>query len=383
MTAQSIVPNAIIFNRPITQWLNDPIIIFFVYSSSGELQKKMAGSDTTSYAYDYFGNLITVILPNNDRIDYIIDGQNRRIGKKLNGQIVKKWIYSGQLSPSAELDSAGNVIAQFVGPLTIKNGHGYQLVTDHLGSVRVVVDVSSGDVVQKLEYDEYGNVISDSNPDFEPFGYAGGLYDSQTKLVRFGARDYNASVGRWTRKDPIRFGGGASNVYEYVGNDPGNNKDYSGLWSTEAHNEILRRALGNKVSADALSILQYSSLHMDTDNPFFGDAYKHSMRNIGESAADAIRERENFIHEKLVQAKKCSKAGKRGEALELLGQALHTIMDSSSPLHINPDGTPRLWPSGYAFQHGDIGEGVEQITIPIQMSQNYLINGAYNYVFGN
>ena len=87
----------------------------YVYSSSGELQKKITGSDTTNYTYDYFGNLITVILPNNDRIDYIIDGQNRRIGKKLNGQIVKKWIYSGQLSPSAELDSAGNVIAQFVG----------------------------------------------------------------------------------------------------------------------------------------------------------------------------------------------------------------------------------------------------------------------------
>jgi uncharacterized protein RhaS with RHS repeats len=42
----------------------------------------------------------------------------------------------------------------------IKNGHAYQLVTDHLGSVRMVVDVSSGDVVQKLEYDEFGNVIS-------------------------------------------------------------------------------------------------------------------------------------------------------------------------------------------------------------------------------
>jgi RHS repeat-associated protein len=111
----------------------------------------------------------------------------------------------------------------------IKNGHGYQLVTDHLGSVRIVVDVSSGDVVQKLEYDEYGNIISDSNPDFQPFGYAGGLYDSQTKLVRFGARDYDASAGRWTCKDLIGFEGRVSNIYEYCINDPINNKDESGL----------------------------------------------------------------------------------------------------------------------------------------------------------
>jgi hypothetical protein len=56
--------------------------------------------------------LLTVILPNKDRIDYIIDGQNRRIGKKVNGAIVKKWIYAGGLSPIAELDSSGSVIAR-------------------------------------------------------------------------------------------------------------------------------------------------------------------------------------------------------------------------------------------------------------------------------
>jgi RHS repeat-associated protein len=110
----------------------------------------------------------------------------------------------------------------------IKNGHGYQLVTDHLESVRLVVDVNCGDVVQRLEYDEYGNVISDSNPDFEPFGYAGGFYDAQTKLVRFGARDYDANVGRWTCKDPIGFRGNSSNFYEYCLNDPINLIDPTG-----------------------------------------------------------------------------------------------------------------------------------------------------------
>jgi len=38
--------------------------------------------------------------------------------------------------------------------------------------------------------------------------------------VRFGARDYDASVGRWTSKDPIRFGGGQANIYAYSSNDP-------------------------------------------------------------------------------------------------------------------------------------------------------------------
>ena len=71
----------------------------------------------------------------------------------------------------------------------------------------------------RMDYDAFGRVLSDTNPGFQPFGFAGGIYDDDTGLVRFGARDYDAYSGRWTAKDPILFEDG-SNVYEYVGNDP-------------------------------------------------------------------------------------------------------------------------------------------------------------------
>jgi RHS repeat-associated protein len=64
---------------------------------------------------------------------------------------------------------------------------------------------------------------------FQPFGFAGGLYDADTGLTRFGARDYDAQTGRWTTKDPIRFGGG-TNFYGYVLNDPVNLVDPAGLF---------------------------------------------------------------------------------------------------------------------------------------------------------
>jgi len=201
----------------------------YSYTLNGELQKKIESTDTTNYTYDYFGNLVTVQMPNSDRIDYLIDGQNRRIGKKLNGQIVKRWIYSGQLSPIAELDSANNVVSRFIGSYMHKGGNTYRLITDHLGSVRIVVDVTNGTVAQQLDYDEYGNVTYNSNPDFQPFAFAGGLYDVQTKLVKFGYRDYEAEIGRWTAKDPIRFLGYSTSLYEYVLNDPVNSIDKYGL----------------------------------------------------------------------------------------------------------------------------------------------------------
>lgn len=59
------------------------------------------------------------------------------------------------------------------------------------------------------------NVLTDSNPGFVPFGFAGGLYDLRTNLVRFGARDYTAESGRWTAKDHIRFASGSWNLYVY------------------------------------------------------------------------------------------------------------------------------------------------------------------------
>jgi len=46
------------------------------------------------------------------------------------------------------------------------------------------------------------------------------LYDPDTKLVRFGARDYDAETGRWTSKDPIGFEGDDTNLYGYALEDP-------------------------------------------------------------------------------------------------------------------------------------------------------------------
>jgi len=62
-----------------------------------------------------------------------------------------------------------------------------------------------------------------------PFGFAGGLYDPDTKLTHFGFREYDAYTGKWTAKDPIGFDGGDSNLYGYVLNDPVNLVDPSGL----------------------------------------------------------------------------------------------------------------------------------------------------------
>jgi RHS repeat-associated protein len=81
-----------------------------------------------------------------------------------------------------------------------------------------------------MNFDEFGKVLVDSNPNYIPFGFAGGIYDSETKLVRFGVRDYDPRIGRWMSKDPVRFNGGDTNLYGYVLQDPINLIDPKGTW---------------------------------------------------------------------------------------------------------------------------------------------------------
>jgi len=210
----------------------------YSYTENGELIAKAEGGVTTQYDYDVLGNLMQVKLPGDVTIDYVIDGKNRRIGKKVNGQLTQGFLYKDQLNPIAELDGSGNVVSRFVygekpnvPSYMVKDGVTYRIISDHLGSPRLVINTSTGEIVQRMDYDEFGNVINDTNPGFQPFGFAGGIYDPHTGLTRFGARDYDAETGRWTAKDPIGFNGGDTNLYGYVMADPINWVDPQGLRS--------------------------------------------------------------------------------------------------------------------------------------------------------
>lgn len=211
----------------------------YTYTANGELLTKTDAGGTTTYGYDVLGNLRTVSLPSGDSIEYVIDGRNRRVGKKVNGTLVQGFLYGNQLEPIAELDGSGNLVSRFVygskahvPDYIVRAGVTYRVVSDHLGTPRLVVNTADGSVVQRLDLDEFGNITNDTAAGFQPFGFAGGIYDQYTKLTRFGARDYDAETGRWTAKDPIRFKGGDTNLFASVLADPVNHVDINGLETT-------------------------------------------------------------------------------------------------------------------------------------------------------
>ena len=157
-----------------------------------------------------------------------------------------------------------------------------------------------------------GLLCSDSNPGFTvPLGYGGGLPDRHTGLIRFGFRDYDPDVGRWTAKDPIGYAGGDNDLYGYCLDDPINGVDPRGLaavkpkdsiaWGprlNQAPQQYAPQASGNEYKSyfrDKLTPQKYPSFSRDLEDtlkyPTIGRGRGPSIiqgrvENIGDSLWD-------------------------------------------------------------------------------------------------
>jgi len=214
----------------------------YTYTANGELASKTdtASGEVTTYQYDALGSLLRVDLPDGRVIEYVVDGHGRRVARKVDGVTIKRWLYRDQLNPVAELDGAGVLTWQYVYgskpnvpdyAIRVSDGARYRIVSDQLGSVVLVVNVAdAADVIFAARYSAFGGqeVIAGS-AEWGAFGFAGGRYDPETGLVRFGARDYDPGTGRWTARDPIWWDGGQANLLAYVALEAVNLRDPSGL----------------------------------------------------------------------------------------------------------------------------------------------------------
>jgi len=162
---------------------------------------------------------------------YRYDGLGNRVAKIVNSVETR---YVGGL---AETDASGNITSYFVygfgliSKITPSN-ESYHYHFDGLGSTIAITD-SSGTIVNKYSYDEFGKVLNQEEAISNPFKYVGqfGVMDEGNGLLYMRARYYDFEEGRFISKDPIGFAGGL-NLYVYVGNNPVIGVDPSGLYSS-------------------------------------------------------------------------------------------------------------------------------------------------------
>jgi len=355
----------------------------YSYAPEGSLQTKTCPNGVVTYGYDSFGNLRNVTLTGGTAISYVIDGVNRRIGKKINGVLMEGFLYGSQLHPAVWLNGDGSVRARFVYALDVnvpeymvQGTATYRFITDQVGSVRLVVDASTGAVAERIDYDEFGNVLSDSAPGFQPFGFAGGLLDRDVGLTRCGARDYDPSTGRWTAKDPLRLRGGP-NLYVYASADPVNNTDPLGLFLGSAHHKILEGAFPN-LSVRDLAILKFGSDMTDriggvSTDPFY--ERMHAMTAPGQSVDDARIAYQKWVIDNLNTAIERERKGCHEAALRALGMGMHAIVDSYSSAHEGFQVWAGPWITGPVHGPGDYFSGfssqrIGSATLEIQAYYN-------------
>ncbi|MBN2140988.1 MAG: RHS repeat-associated core domain-containing protein [Desulfovibrionaceae bacterium] len=186
---------------------------------------------TTRYDYAPNGLLLRVTLPEGRVIDYAYDREGRRANKFVNGRMVER--YGWERTRLIGLNDGTITEFEYTGgyaPAAMrKNGRRFTIVSDQVGTPLAVLD-EQGRLLKRMDCDSFGNLILDTNPGQRlPFGFAAGLYDPDTGLVRFGVRDYDPDVGRFTARDPLWPAGGEDDPYGYCLDDPVNLADWSGL----------------------------------------------------------------------------------------------------------------------------------------------------------
>ncbi len=118
--------------------------------------------------------------------------------------------------------------------------------------------------------------------------------------------------------------------------------DPLGLWSPGAH-DLFFDSLKGVASTDDIKHLKVISRNFDEITQWTEDANVHYMARPGQRPQDTRREAERSIAEALEDARNHADKNDYMGALLSLGEAMHTIQDSTSPVHVDSNGLPRVW----------------------------------------
>lgn len=277
----------------------------YIYAQQSPLQRNkscnrltltMVGKVSNNYTYDAHGN--TTSQPgvqvlqwdfqnqlrvtsrqrapgeNRGRTYYVYDAAGTRVRKVTERQpispkplfdtfylggceIFRKFHASGKLQVERFTLSVGEepaclVETELVSPAGTQTPVFRFQLLDHVGSIAAELD-DVGLVLSYFEYSAFGKTVYSAcaNSDLvpRPYRFSGKEQDDETDLYYFGARYYDAELGRWTAPDPIGLGDGL-NVYYYVRNNPVMLVDPDGMMPKKgqriwtAHDQIVQDETG-------------------------------------------------------------------------------------------------------------------------------------------
>jgi len=161
----------------------------------------------TKYKFSDENHLIS-ITQNKQKITFILDENNKRVSKLVNGKLIEKYLWQGEEKLFIVTDTKGNVLREYLYktkyealPYGMKiNNQVYRFIYNKMRTLRVVLN-SQNKIVKVLDYDKNGKVIRDTNPSLKvDFSYASGFLEPYTGVLFFPEGVYNSQTGEWITK---------------------------------------------------------------------------------------------------------------------------------------------------------------------------------------
>ena len=320
----------------------------FGYDAAGN----MSTNSPSTYKYDAENRLVTT-----GGYTYYYDGDGNRVAK-INGSI--STVYWRGLDGNTLLESSltgtnqeayvffnGSRVAR----LDVAGSVAHYYFSDYLGSSSVVENATGSACEQDIDYYPYGGVMHDYCPTVtQHYRFTGKERDSESGLDYFGFRYNASSMGRFMSPDPSRLSVFFTNPqswnrYSYVYNNPPRLTDDNGKWPTDIHNQIIDNSFSNLTAAQR-QILKNVSAQQDSilgGGQANSASFEHAMRGPDQTVEQAQGQFNDFVSGTETSAQTAewtfwlndpdNEGSMSDEALARFGEALHAILDSTSPAH--------------------------------------------------